>query len=289
MALPKKVHVKAGRYYYVHKNRWVALTRVEAGEPALLKALQEMRDPTPRTIADLFDSWIAADHDLAPKTLQDYRAALTGPLRRVFGHMPLGALTQSEVAQYLERRGGVKANREVAALGSVCNWAMRQGWLPANPTYGVRRNREKPRTRYVTNRELGQALRRAHEATRDIMLAAYLTGLRQGDLRAMKKSAVGREGLTITEGKRGKRIVVTWSGPLKALVLRALSRSQGDHVFTSPYGHPWSFWGLQSAMRRLEVDWTFHDLRAKAESDHKAGMGLLTRYKRARRIAPVGA
>jgi hypothetical protein len=40
-------------------------------------------------------------------------------------------------------------------------------------------------------------------------------------------------------------------------------------------------------MRRLQVDWNFHDIRAKAESDHATGMGLLSRYKRARRITPT--
>jgi hypothetical protein len=40
-------------------------------------------------------------------------------------------------------------------------------------------------------------------------------------------------------------------------------------------------------MRRLDVDWTFHALRAKAESDHAKGLGLLSRYKRARDLDPT--
>jgi len=58
-------------------------------------------------------------------------------------------------------------------------------------------------------------------------------------------------------------------------------------VFTDTNGEPWGFWAVQSAMRRLDVDWTFHDLRAKAESDHATGLGLLSRYKRARNLEPV--
>ena len=42
-------------------------------------------------------------------------------------------------------------------------------------------------------------------------------------------------------------------------------------------------------MRRLKVEWTFHDLRAKAESDSETGLGLLTRYKRARRVTALEA
>lgn len=36
-------------------------------------------------------------------------------------------------------------------------------------------------------------------------------------------------------------------------------------------------------MRRLDVSWTFHDLRAKADSDHETGLGLMRRHNRARR------
>jgi integrase len=288
MKLPAKVHIKNGRYYYVHQKRWHALTRVEDGEPALLQALAEFTSPRPATVGQLFDAWLRHEHPLATVTLHEYQRALE-TMSVPFGKMPLRMLTPGVVAQYLERRGGVKANREVAALGTVCAWAMRQGWLDANPTHGVRRNTEKPRERYVSNREFADALRTVPAGARDFMLAGYLTGLRQGDLRALRKDQVTREGILVKEGKRGKRLVVTWSGPLKALVHRAVSRSECDRVFTNEHGQPWTLWAVQSFMRRLEVDWRYHDIRAKAESDHKTGMGLLTRYKRARRVSPVGS
>lgn len=48
MNLPPKVHVKNGRYYYVHRNKWHSLTKVEEGEPAMRKALEEVLVPAPR-------------------------------------------------------------------------------------------------------------------------------------------------------------------------------------------------------------------------------------------------
>lgn len=288
MKLPAKVHVKNGRYYYVHQKRWNALTRVEDGEPALLQALAEFTSPRPATVSQLFDAWLRHEHPLAAATLREYRRALE-TMAPVIGRLSLRQLTPGVVAQYLEKRGGVKANREVAALGTVCAWAMRQGWLEANPTHGVRRNPEKPRERYVTNKEFAAALKGAPTGARDLLMAAYLTGLRQSDLRALTRAQIAREGIVVKEGKRGKRLVITWSGPLKSLVARALARSECDRVFTNEGGKAWTFWAVQSVMRRLEVDWTFHDVRSKAESDHETGMGLLTRYKRARRVSPVGS
>lgn len=94
--------------------------------------------------------------------------------------------------------------------------------------------------------------------------------------------------MLISEGKRGKRLVIVWSPQLKRLVTRALIRSTCDFVFTNTRGKQWTESAINSLMQRMDVDWTFHDVRAKAESDHKTGMGLLTRYKRARRVTPVG-
>jgi hypothetical protein len=39
------------------------------------------------------------------------------------------------------------------------------------------------------------------------------------------------------------------------------------HVFAGRYGAPWTQWAVHSQMRRLNVDWHFHDLRAKAATD----------------------
>lgn len=284
--LPPKVHIKSGRYYFVHRNKWHALTTVEAGEAVMRRALAEIQSPSPRTVAQLVEAWLSSEHGLADKTMQSYQSGLSR-IVAVFGRIPVQALGSGDLAQYLARRGGVKANRELAALSSVYSWAMRQGYASHNPCHGVRRNPEKPRQRYVTNRELADALKSAPEEARELLLAAYLTGLRQGDLRKLTRDMVGRDGITLVEGKGKKSLVVEWSYPLRQLVSRALLRSKCDRVFTNSQGLPWTLWAVQSVMRRLEVDWTFHDLRAKAESDHKTGMGLLSRYKRARRITPV--
>jgi site-specific recombinase XerD len=286
MKLPPKVHIKSGRYYLVHKNRWHGLTRVEAGETALRQALAAFQNPAPRTVDQLIDAWLATPSSLAPKTQKEYAAALER-IRAVFGRVLIGKLDSGMVSQYLARRGGVKANREMAALSSVYSWAMRQGFAVDNPCHGVRRNPEKPRDRYISNLEFGAALRATTPAARDLMLAAYFTGLRQGDLRKLTAENLGREGILLTEGKGQKRVVVVWSPPLRKLVDRARSRSRCNRVFTNCQGEPWSLWAVQSFMRRLQVDWNFHDIRAKAESDHATGMGLLSRYKRARRITPT--
>jgi integrase len=265
----------------------IRLGRLDEGETVLRSRYQELIKPAPRTVADMLTAWKLEEHRLAERTRKEYERYIDTQLAPVFGPMPINALSQKLVAQYLERRGNVAANREISCLSTVYEWGRRKGWAEDNPCRGIRRNRETPRHRYITNRDFGQALKRTTPEFRDFMLAAYLTGLRQGDLRSLRRDQLGKLGLQVEEGKTRRRVKMRWSNALHRLVERALARSGGPYVFTDTNGEPWGFWAVQSAMRRLDVDWTFHDLRAKAESDHATGLGLLSRYKRARNLEPV--
>jgi integrase len=151
----------------------------------------------------------------------------------------------------------------------------------------VRRNPQPPRTRYVEHDELRAARAGASEAFRDFLDGLYLTGLRQGELRRLKKSQVTAERITVREPKTGKLVVIEISDDLRNVLLRACSRSPNSPlVFTNTHGEPWTVWAIQSQSRRLKgkTDWTLHDVRAKAETDSDSGLGLLPLYRRARRI-----
>jgi integrase len=124
------------------------------------------------------------------------------------------------------------------------------------------------------------------------MAGLYLTGLRQGDIRTMKRTQITPHGIRVEQGKTGKVVIVAMSESLRYFVIRAQTRSpQSPYVFTNSQGDPWTYWAIQSQVRRLKAvvghDWTLHDVRAKAESDHSEGLGLLPLYKRARRVKPV--
>lgn len=295
--LPAKVHEKNGRFYYVDRNKWNPLTRVAEGIPALYKALQQFTVERPATYGQVMIRYMAeALGELKPASQPEYERIITGRLQHHFGHMILGTLKPSHIAQYLELRktegAPVGGNRERAVLGSICGWAMRFGWLESNPCHGVRRNRETPSRVYVTDEAYRAAFDRASPALQDLLAVALLTGLRQTDLRIMTKAAVTADGLELRQSKDGKLRLIEWSEALKFFVRRAAERSQRAELFTSPRGRPWTLDGLQSAMRRLGPGWRFRELRAKAASDaghnvlgHDAQM--LSRYVRAQRLRPV--
>ncbi len=290
MKLPPKCHVSHGAVYYVHRNKWTRLCDADASLPELYRALAEAtKPPPPRTINGLLDAYIEKWLPLRkPSTQKSYLVRIPR-LRKHFGHMAIEDLEPQHVAMFLEGRrkmgNGPGGNREQAVLSAAFDFGMRQGWCKGNPCRGVRRNTEKPRRRFIRDAEWAEALTRASPRFRLFLRFLELTGLRQGDARTLTWEQVTADGIEIAESKTGKTLLIEWSDELQALLWEA--PGGGPSVFLNEWGRPWEVWGLQSAMRRLNVDWTLHDVRARAESIHRTGLGLLTRYKRARRISPT--
>lgn len=290
-ALPPRVRIKHGSYTYREGGRETVICRVSEGESVLYAALARIKTPAARTVAGLIHDYIAHGSDeIAPATVRS-NLVHKNPLIAVFGEMAPNDVEPTDVAQYLEaqKRAGksVAGNRQISLLSSAYNHGMRNGLCSRNPCRGVRRNKEKPRKRYVENAELQAAIDKASPEFADLLLMAYLTGRRQGDLRRLLRSQITADGIALTEQKTGKQVLIRGSDALNGVLIRCLGRNDSRYILTNTRGQQWSEWGVQSAMRRLGVDWTFHDLRAKAESDHKTGMGLLPLYQRKKIILPV--
>jgi len=301
MPLPPGVTPKHGRYYIVRRNKWHPLTRIDEGEVALLEAYYELTHADPHNMAGVLIAFIKAGMTkLRPPTQRDYRRIVVTRLIPFCGHMPRNALKPTHVAQYLDQRetegAAVAGNRERACLSSACNYGMRKGWLEMNPCHGVRRNTERPSKVYVAHEALSAAIDRAPECLQDLLAVAYLTGIRQTDLRQMTPSAVHGDRLRFIESKTGKPADYEITRTLRFFVDRALNRARGFRsgaLFTSPRGLPWSEWGLQSAMRRLNPGFQFRQLRPKAQTDapdrnvigHMGQMRVA--YTRADRRRPV--
>lgn len=289
--LPEKVHKKGPSLYYVHRNKWTRLCRADDPPDVLYAALANALSPK-HTLQGVMRDYMATQlSKLAWDTQKDYQRIIEGTLDPVFGHMHPDSLTSQMVARYLHNREadghGPAGNREVSVLSSVMAHGMRIGLVAANPCYGVRRNREKPKTRYVTDAELRQALRKANPPLRYLLWVAYLTGLRQKDLMALDIEDITEDGILVEQSKDGKKLVIEASQSLSRALSRATDGRVAGPVFKPLRAPRWTKWGIQSAMARLNVPWTFHDLRAKAESDHKEGLGLMARYKRAKRVRAV--
>lgn len=290
---------KDGRYYKVTKNKWVKLTRIDEGVNALYRALHELDPLKPGTIAELIALYRALGMDeLKPATKADYLNILKR-LEIGFGAMRIDTLRPNQVANYLERRrkagrGGTRANREVAVLSAVHRFGMRNLWCEYNPVKGASRNTESPKERYVSNEQFLDAFNRSNEAFQDLIAIAYLTGVRQTDIIAWTRTGnLTPKGIQYVQSKTSKPHEVDWSNAVRFVIRRAMERfPDEDLIFLNTRGQPWTTSGIASQLKRLNVKWSFKDLRAKAQTDsaHSVlghGAALEATYRKVIRTVPV--
>jgi len=282
--LPRWMHHKHGAYYFVRAGKWLRLSN-EYG-PALIEYSKLVGDsPRVTTVEHAILHYMGASADrLAPATLEGYRISAER-LIPVFGHVALDALTPADVYRYLIEHGNVQANRDKALLSAAYSEARRIGAFSGDdPAKGLHyRNPEKPRERYVTDDEFARILAAASPKLATIARFIELTGTRQSDALRVKLSDIDDEGIHYAQGKTGKRLVVTWSDELRAVVADANrlwrrfgraylfeSKPRGKHHKQKP--GPYTPSGLRALWRVAREkaglpDVRLHDLRGKAGSD----------------------
>lgn len=300
MKLPRGIELSHGRYYKRVAGKRVPLSREIDGPGALADALAALpSERAPLFIADLLLTYRNEGMtELAEETQAGYRRIIDRGLIPVFGRMRIDALTSSQTAQFLEhgKRSGraVAANRERAVLSSAYEFGMRRGIAASNPCRGVRRNKERPRSRYVTYQELRRLIVRSPVQFRDFVWTGALTGMRSTDLCKLRRENLTPEGISIIESKTRKRTLHPISPLLQCVLNRAMDRADilaakrglkpGPWVLTNRFGQRWRKWAVSSEMGRQKPGFRFRDIRAKAETDAPGTLGhhgaMLARYTR---------
>ncbi|WP_345009459.1 tyrosine-type recombinase/integrase [Pseudaeromonas paramecii] len=242
---------------------------------------EQAGDTIKRLVHQFFES--ADFNDLSSTTQKDYRK-YSVPVLKVFGGMDPGKVEPHHIRQYMDRRGKnskVQANREKAFFSRVFRWAYERGKVKRNPCQGVRQFKEKARTRYITDKEYQVVMDAARPAVRVAMELSYLCAARKGDVLVMRWDQVGDDGITIQQGKTAKIQIKAWSPRLRAAIAQAKALSsaviRSSYVICKPNGSPYTDNGFNSAWREAiqtareqtgwPLDFTFHDIKAKAISD----------------------
>jgi integrase len=135
-----------------------------------------------------------------PTTLANYRQTLDFRLLPAFGEIPVGRVKRSQVealvTQMLRegKRAQTRANT-LKLLSQVFNYARRQRWCAENPCWGVRRPQIRPHQdiRFLDKDELEAVLSTINVVEKPfgaidkaIILTAAMTGMRQGELLALR-------------------------------------------------------------------------------------------------------
>ncbi len=214
---------------------------------------------------------LAAGGEKRAKAVANEVLTWTRHLEPTFGKRPLAGITRAEVARWHaaasvkrdrppvpgkeDKRGcrtvggAVAANRAKALLSAIfSHWQRVTGGELPNPCAGVRKNRERPRGRYLTAGELRkwwEAVLAAPPDDGEALALLILTATRSGTLRRMDWSEIDWQGRlwNVPGGKlkSGREWVVPLSGPAFGVLARRWERKKrppAGPVFTGKADGP---------------------------------------------------
>lgn len=316
--LPPKVHEKHGRYYYVHQNKWRALSkeyyRAVAQVAALEAPTEEWRDLVEKTY-DHFEWRHVKKKDLAANTIKQYRG-VRARIEYGFAEFTPDMVEPADITRFLTlyEKTPNMANRMLSVIKQIFERGVKLGVCRSNPALGVRRLDEAERERYLTDAEYIKIHEKANPTMRVIMDMCYLTGQRISDVLSIKHSDISENGIKFKQQKSKKRqagtqLTVKMSPELDELIAEAKALHKVDrlsHYLFHPKGKStrYGYHGIKGAFDRARTkagitDVTIHDIRAKAATDAEAeglnpqellghrNPGMTERYLRLRRHKTV--
>lgn len=265
------------RYYYGQKKKPLGKDFVEACRQWAI--LERGQLPNSVRYIDVAERWereaihIGRRKKRSAKTQYEFRLALK-PLRKAFKAAMLDQIKPKHVRQYLDQRSAkVSANREVAVLSIIWNWARAKGLTDqANPCVGINRNPESARTIYVTDDQFQAVYGRGDYVLQDAMDLLRVTSHSPSDVLALKRQDIQAGTLTVRRGKTGKKVRFRIEGTLKSVLERILERSRAVssvYLVADEQGQPVKLDNLEKrfAKARGEETWQLRDIRAKAITD----------------------
>lgn len=288
---------KNGAYYMLVRAEGSRLTRRTYGDDlhrmlddwARTWGATERRGDTVSAALDLYLGNLAQKRhtgDVAASTEKDYRKHAE-KVRRVWGHVRLSDVDVPALYRWRDVRAPispVQFNHERTILLNVFRIAIERGMISAsNPVEFLKPERVKSRERKVTDAEANAVLKHTNRAVQAAAVLSAYTGLRQGDILALKRADFSDAGLTVrpskTKRKNRKALNFAWTpGLVQACELAARKVTGIDgYWLTRRDGKPYTASGFRAMWQRAMVKalaenpelprFTFHDLRAKAGTE----------------------
>ncbi len=231
-----------------------------------------------KTFQDLADKFLRKhpkQKGLKQKTVDEYQRILDADLLPSWNTRELDSITRSDVNGLLDeiafdRDSPVMANRTLALVSVMFNFAVDEEWVDVNPCYRIKKRiTETSRDRVLSDEEirrLWRELENHQESTAAIYRLILLTGQRGGEIKAMKWDQILEDLWVIppelTKNKREHRVPL--SQPVLDILecLKAISGAS-EYVFPSRAGGHTSWMGKNNVRIQEAVNFHFtpHDLR----------------------------
>jgi integrase len=270
-----------------------AQLQIKAGiDPAAAKlAAKEQAARTPDTMANVVEQFIRLDLERrkrAPQYISGTRRIFENHVLPRWKKRDIKSISRRDVIELLdavmEDGTPIAANRTLAAIRALFNWALRRDMIESTPTALVERPGEEiRRERTLTAGEIKAVWSASAEVGYpfgQFFQLALVTGQRRDEVARMRWSDIDLDTKLWTlaaETTKANRTHVVPLAPLAIDILKALPRiAQSPCVFTSSGAAPIS--GFSKAKARLDQailrqrgepipPWTIHDLRRSAATE----------------------
>ena len=274
-ATRSKVRYRLGRFPDMTLNAARLACRPVVAQIASGVDLQPARQAKrhEQTIGGLFQFWRQDAERRGVKTLGEDIKRFDRYFKPWEGRR-LSTMSKAEIqrlfSQVTMTKGPYIANRLVTLLSAMYNRAPDMGYAGANPTAGIRRNREERRERFLGQGEMkaffAALAAEPSETIRDLLITALLTGARKSNVMAMAWVDVDlKAGLwRIPTTKSGKPVTLPLTSPVLALLARRRETASGPWVFPQSRagrgatGHVMS---VQAAFGRIVTTAKLKDVR----------------------------
>ena len=292
--LPDRVYPKHGAFYYFHRNgKWERLG-TDLAEARRKGNILNGMTTSYGTMSYYLDAFIIncekrqEKGSLAPLTVKGYTRDIV-PLKLFFGEMYPEDVEPKHIAQYLdlgvEHDRPIRANREKSCLSACFTWMIRigEGNVKINPCFNVRRNKEKPRDRYVEDDELHSVRKISVKQVRALLDLVYLTLQRPEDIITwtrrniiVKQEPTGeiRRVIRNTQDKTGAYVDIAITPEIDEIFteLKVNNLDMNSTIIRRNDGRPYGYDGLCSMLTRYiekcEVEsFGYYDMKGKGATD----------------------
>lgn len=289
--LPPRLYLRADGYYYRHPNgkeKKVAEPHERALAYIKWAEFEGVRlNPDAVTFGAVAEQF-RLDYipQRAAKTQKDYNRQLDN-LAKVFGESALDTITPADVAEYRKRRSAkVQANRELALLSSLWNWARESGYTSlTNPVAGVKRNKETGREVYMADAVYNAIYLAGDQTVKDAMGIARRTGMDCSVILMAKRTDVIDDVLYLRRTKTGVPVryrLKDEKGELNELgkivsdMLTRKRRAMGPYLVQDADGQAVPYYTFADRFDRARTaagyapgQYQFRDIRPKVATDEE--------------------
>lgn len=195
------VRREGGRQSFYGRTRAEAIKKAERAKARVAHEAQQRE-----TVAGWIETWLGdVAAGLKPATVRKYESDTRNNVIPHIGHLRLDEVTTADVASLQSRlraegKGPLTITNARRALGTALEAAVEAGLIASNPTRSrVLRQRAPDKVERVLNREETGRLLAAARGTRyeALFVLALTTGMRQGELLALRWRDIDLEGGTL--------------------------------------------------------------------------------------------